>query len=155
MRIPTALVAAATIFLSGCETVPPTPHYAPAAGTVSVAAKAPHGPYLVGPNGMSLYILQGTRGTTGASRCSGECLRVWPPLLGGAPIVGPGIDPASLTVVQGAGGPQLTYAGWPLYYYSRDRVPGDTTGQHVTDAWGTWHLLTPNGQPVAAHGRGY
>ncbi len=122
MRIPTALFAAATIFLSGCATVAPAPGYGSSAGTVSVAAKAPHGPYLVGPNGMSLYLLQGTRGTTGASRCSGECLRVWPPLLGGAPIVGPGINPAMLTVIQEPVG--LSWrTWWPLYYYTRS-CPG-------------------------------
>lgn len=155
MKIPTALLPAAAIFLAGCEALPPAGPYAAAPGSVTVATKPAHGTYLVGPNGMTLYILEGTRGTTGAARCAGECLRVWPPLLGGAPIVGPGIDPAMLAVVQGAAGPQLTYAGWPLYYYTRDRVPGDITGQHVTDTWGTWHLLAPNGQPVAAQGHSY
>lgn len=154
MRIPTALLAAATIFLSGCETVPPAPGYA-TPGMVTVATKPGQGTYLVGPNGMTLYILEGTRGTTGAIRCSGDCLRVWPPLLGGEPMVGPGIDPVKLTVIQGAAGPQLAYAGWPLYYYSRDRVPGDTTGQHVTDAWGTWHLLGPNGELLGPDRHGY
>lgn len=154
MRISTALLAAATVFLNGCATVPPAPYGAPS-GRITVATKPPHGTYLVGPNGMSLYILAGTRGTNGAARCSGECLRVWPPLLGGAPIVGRGIDPARLSVVPGAAGPQLAYAGWPLYYYTRDRVPGDTTGQHVTDAWGRWHLLSPAGQPIGAQAHGY
>lgn len=36
----------------------------------------------------------------------------------------------------------------PLYYYHRDRGPGDTTGQHVTDAWGARHLLSPSGEPI-------
>ena len=67
-------------------------------------------------------------------------------------IAGTGINPALLASVPMHGGPHVTYAGWPLYYYHRYQVPGDTTGQHVTDTWGTWHLLSPSGEPIRPTG---
>ena len=65
------------------------------------------------------------------------------------------LDPRRLGTAPRGGGTQLTYAGWPLFYYVRDRGPGDTTGQHITDAWGTWHPLAPSGQPIWPAGGGY
>ena len=153
MKIPTLMLAAAALGLSGCATYAPPPG-GPYAGParISTATKAPFGPYLVGPNGMSLYMLEGTRGTP-AERCSGRCLQIWPPLhVAAPPIAGPGIDPARLSTIMAHGHTHVTYGGWTLFYYHRDRVPGDTTGQHVTDAWGTWHLVSPSGEPIRPAG---
>lgn len=30
---------------------------------------------------------------------------------------------------------QITYNGWPLYYWVKDAKPGDTTGQNVGNVW--------------------
>ena len=155
MKTQLLLLAAASLGLASCATVPPV---APPLGpvTVTTANKAPYGTYLVDGAGRALYILEGTRGEAGMSRCSGECLRIWPPLhVAGVPLAGPSINPASLATVPMHGAPHVTYAGWPLYYYHRDRVPSDTTGQHVIDRWGTWHLLSPSGQPIRPVGSGY
>jgi predicted lipoprotein with Yx(FWY)xxD motif len=38
-------------------------------------------------------------------------------------------------------GRQMTYNGWPLYYYIKDKAPGDTTGQGVG---GTWFVVPPD-----------
>jgi predicted lipoprotein with Yx(FWY)xxD motif len=152
MKTPKLLFAAAATFaLTGCETYAPAP--APivpaAATTITTATKAPFGTYLVDGAGRALYILEGERQPTGTHRCMGECLRVWPPLVTAAPpTVGSGVNPALLGNMTMHGVAHVTYAGWPLYYYARDRSPGDTTGQHVTDTWGTWHLLAPSGQPI-------
>ncbi|HET7708543.1 MAG TPA: hypothetical protein VFK50_03295 [Sphingomicrobium sp.] len=118
---------------------------------MSSSAKAPFGSYLVDGGGRSLYVLAGTRGMTGMNRCDRACLRVWPAAMAARPTApGAGIDPSKLTTVQGPWGSQLAYAGWPLYYYNRDRVPGDTTGQYARDTWGTWYLLSPSGEPIAS-----
>ena len=155
MKTPTLLLAAATFGLTACETVPPVaPVYGPV--MVTTANKAPFGTYLVDGGGRALYILEGTRGETGMSRCSGDCLRIWPPLhTQGPPTPGPAVDPRRLATVPMHGHPHVTYSGWPLYYYNLDRAPGDTTGQHVIDRWGTWHLLAPSGQPIRPVGSGY
>lgn len=154
MKAPTILLSAAILSLAACETVPRAP--LPPVGTVTLttATKPPFGRYVVDSAGRSLYILEGTRGMTGINRCSGPCLGVWPPLHG-PPTVASGLNPALVRSVQGYGAAQVSYAGWPLYYYHTDRVPGDTTGQHVTDAWGTWHLLSPSGEPIRPAAGGY
>ena len=149
MKTPTILLAAATLGLAGCETVDPL--LAPQAGPlVTSSVKPPFGSYLVDGTGRALYILDGTRMTNGVHRCSGECLRVWPPLLAtaGPPVASAGIDPARLATVPTLAAPQAAYAGWPLYYYHRDQIAGDTTGQGVVDAWGAWYLLAPSGEPI-------
>jgi predicted lipoprotein with Yx(FWY)xxD motif len=150
MKTPVILLAAAAVGLGGYAAHSSAEQYGPGHGAsmVTTATQQPYGAFLVDAEGRSLYILEGTRGT-GGGRCSGECLRVWPPLHSGEPTrIGAGLDPAMLATVVAHGGSHLTYAGWPLFYYHHDRAPGDTTGQHVTDRWGTWHLLSPSGEPI-------
>ena len=157
MRIPFILLnAVAVTGLAACATYSsPQPYGGPAYGSpayrgvlVTTASKAPFGTYLVDGGGRALYILEGTRGTPG-ERCGGECLRVWPPLHAGAPAAAGGsVDPARLAAIRAHGQTHVTYAGWPLFYYHHDRRPGDTTGQHVMDRWGSWHLLSPSGEPI-------
>ena len=132
------------------------PIYSPAAGPVVVgsADKAPFGTYLVDGAGRALYILEGQRNQMGMERCVGQCLAVWPPLhtVGRPGATGAAVA-AQLGIMAMHGASHVTYAGWPLYYYNRDRSPGDTTGQHVTDRSGTWHLLSPSGEPIRPIGR--
>ena len=149
MKTPKLLFAAAALGLHGCATYAPGASYG--AATVTVSSKAPFGTYLVDGLGRAVYILEGERPPGGVQRCVGQCLTIWPPLHG-PPVPGAGINPALLASVPMHAAPHVTYAGWPLYYYHRDRVPGDTTGQHVTDTWGTWHLLSPSGEPIRPTG---
>jgi predicted lipoprotein with Yx(FWY)xxD motif len=46
-----------------------------------------------------------------------------------------------LTVVADANGNQAGYNGHPLYTYSGDTGPGQTTGEGVG---GVWHVCTPS-----------
>ena len=81
---------------------------------------------------------------------------LWPALLtDGAPIAGPGVNPRLLGTVTRTDLPglgtvqQVTYAGWPLYRFFRDEVPGETEGANlndpVTTPAGIWYLLNPRG----------
>ena len=153
MKAPMILMTGAALALGACAANPPPP-VAPSVGAVvTTATKAPYGAYLVDPSGRALYMLEGQRGGVGINRCTDLCLRAWPPLhTGAAPIAGPGVDRARLAAMPMHGAPHVTYAGWPLYYYARYRRPGDTTGQHVTDIWGTWHLVAPSGMPIRPRG---
>ncbi len=57
----------------------------------------------------------------------------WPPLLTtGAPTAGSGVTASMLgTTKRTDGTTQVTYNGWPLYYYVSDKAAGDTTGENV------------------------
>jgi plastocyanin len=46
---------------------------------------------------------------------------------------------------------QVTYNGWPLYYYAKDQKAGDTTGQDVGKVW---YVLSPKGDKVETSGSG-
>jgi len=79
------------------------------------------------------------------STCDDACLKVWPAVPAPAK---PDVDDLSGDVgvtKDASGGHQLTYNGWPLYYFSQDQKPGDTNGQGVK---GEWSVLDPSGEKV-------
>ena len=41
---------------------------------------------------------------------------------------------------------QVTYNGWPLYYYEKGKAPGDVTGQ---DVGGVWYVVSAEGNQIA------
>jgi predicted lipoprotein with Yx(FWY)xxD motif len=85
---------------------------------------------------------------------------LWPALLtNGAPIAGPGVNPALLgtvtrtDVLPGKTVQQVTYAGLPLYRFFLDETPGQTDGANlfdpVTSPPGIWYLVEPGrGHPA-------
>ncbi|NLE71392.1 MAG: hypothetical protein GX609_04755 [Actinomycetales bacterium] len=116
-----------------------------AAATVALGS-TDLGEVLVGPAGMTLYLYDPD--AQGASTCYDQCAQAWPPLLAddGAPAAGDGVDAALLgTTERTDGGLQVTYDGWPLYYWAQDDAPGDATGQGVNDVW--W-VLDASGEPI-------
>ena len=86
---------------------------------------------------MSLYLYTKDTAGSGASTCYGSCATAWPPLLTtGKPVAGSGVDMSKFgTLTRTDGTTQVTYNGWPLYYYSKDMAPGDTLGQGVGSVW--------------------
>ena len=109
---------------------------------VNVGQNATLGSFLVDSKGMSLYLF--TKDSPNTSNCSGGCLSYWPPLLtSGAPVAGTGVTASMLGTTKRADGTtQVTYNGWPLYYYVTDKAAGDTTGENVQ---GVWFVITPAG----------
>jgi predicted lipoprotein with Yx(FWY)xxD motif len=108
---------------------------------ISVVQAADGSDYLVGPDGMTLYIF--TQDQPGASNCTGSCAQNWPPLIVESVDELTGVDElAGLMSVteRGDGAQQVAYDGMPLYYYVADQVPGDTTGHEVG---GVWFLARP------------
>jgi predicted lipoprotein with Yx(FWY)xxD motif len=109
---------------------------ASSAGTmVSLAKNDKLGSILVGDKGMTLYLF--TKDTPNTSVCYDKCATAWPPLLTtGAPAAGEGVDASKLgTTKRTDGTTQVTYNGWPLYYYVKDKAAGDVTGQDVGSVW--------------------
>ena len=113
----------------------PTAAPAPAnASTVTVAQNTKLGPLLVGPSGMTLYIFK--KDSANVSNCAGKCAVAWPPLaVMGTPTAGSGVTAGLGTIKRADGTAQVTYNGWPLYYYGGDSKPGDATGQNVGGVW--------------------
>ena len=150
---------------------------APTSPAIVSAASTSYGTVLVegsaGYAGCSLYVLTSDELrtlTTGAEpfACSNNqnvlgapCDSIlWPALLtNGAPIAGPGVNPALLgtvtrmDVLSGQSVQQVTYAGLPLYRFFLDETPGETEGANlfdpVTSPTGIWYLVEPSrGHPA-------
>ena len=117
------------------------------AATVNVADVGTFGQALVDGEGRSLYLFTNDTQNSGASSCTGNCLVNWPPLFtDGDPVAGEGVDASMLgTISLPDGTTQVTYNGWPLYYYKEDTAPGDANGQGVGDVW---YLVSPTGEMI-------
>jgi len=106
-------------------------------GTVMTVHSSKFGTILVASNGMTLY--RYTPDKKNASTCSGACASYWPPLLvkGAAkPTAGSGANASLLgTTKRSNGAMQVTYAGWPLYFYAGDKKAGQTNGQGFEKSW--------------------
>ena len=119
-----------------------------AAVTISTATSPTRSePFLVDQQGRTLYLFTSDTQSSGASACTGDCLTQWPPLIvSGTPQAGTGVDASLLgTITREDGTLQATYNGWPLYTYSGDMAPGDTSGQGVN---GSWFLVSGTGNSI-------
>lgn len=103
---------------------------------VSLGSSDELGQFLVGPDGMTLYIF--TPDNLDQSNCYERCAEVWPPLLvrnADALVAGEGL-PGELGVAERTTGTmQVTYNGQPLYYWYLDYAQGDTNGNSVGNVW--------------------
>jgi predicted lipoprotein with Yx(FWY)xxD motif len=87
---------------------------------------------LVTSDGFTLYIHAGDSATHSA--CTGGCATAWPPLLvkAGTKVKGgSGASGRFATFKRADGTTQVTYNGHPLYSWTGDYSPGDTTGQGI------------------------
>lgn len=98
---------------------------------------------LVGPTGMTLYMFK--KDTENTSNCYDQCATNWPPLIvaSEADLV-PGINLQGKlgTAARKDGALQVTYNGWPLYYWAKDAAIGDATGEGVGEVWYTLPVET-------------
>jgi predicted lipoprotein with Yx(FWY)xxD motif len=109
--------------------------------TATATVKGTSQTILTNGQGMTLYYR--TTDVPPSTVCSGGCASAWPPLI----MSGSGVPTSTtslsgkLTVVADANGNQVEYNGHPLYTYSGDTGPGQTTGEGVG---GIWHVCTPS-----------
>lgn len=114
----------------------------------------PYGTYLVDGSGRTLYMFTADQRGQGAaaavSNCYEACAKAWPPVVAqGQTKVGPKLQQDLVgTIARRDGTRQVTYGGWPLYYYVRDRGAGSVTGQDVHSFGGEWYLVGPSGSKI-------
>jgi predicted lipoprotein with Yx(FWY)xxD motif len=117
------------------------------AGQVATGTSAQLGKFVTDSRGMTLYMF--TKDSPGKSVCEGDCLAAWPAVTGEV-TAGEGVDASKIgTIKRSDGSTQATFGGWPLYYWVKDKKPGDTTGQGVG---GVWYVLSPQGQVIKKGG---
>jgi predicted lipoprotein with Yx(FWY)xxD motif len=117
---------------------------AAATSTVKVGSTS-LGNVVVDAKGMTLYMFTKDTQNSGKSACTGQCLVAWPPLFTDGTPTGEGVSGALATITTPDGKKQVTLNGWPLYYYAKDKKPGDTTGQDVQEVW---YVLDSSGTPL-------
>jgi predicted lipoprotein with Yx(FWY)xxD motif len=96
---------------------------------------------LTNAGGMTLYYRTTDQPPT--TVCSGGCAGAWPPLLvsGSSTPTSATSLPGKLSTQTDANGRQVEYNGHPLYTFSGDTAPGQTTGEGFG---GIWHVVTPS-----------
>jgi predicted lipoprotein with Yx(FWY)xxD motif len=85
----------------------------------------------------------------GPSRCYGACAAAWPVYFAkGAVRAGAGIKKSLIgTTRRRDGRLQVTYNGWPLYYYAHEG-PGEVKCQNVDQFGGLWLVVRASGALV-------
>ena len=98
-----------------------------------VLASTDLGDILQDGEGRTLYLFNPD--AQGDSTCYDDCADAWPAFVNEG-TAGEGVDASLLgTTTRTDGAVQVTYNGWPLYYFSGDVAPGDTNGQALNDIW--------------------
>ena len=90
---------------------------------------------------MTLYTYQND--SPNQSNCTGNCATNWPPYTVASPdnLTSIGIPGTVGTITRADGTYQVTYNSMPLYFYIKDTVQGDLTGNGVG---GVWSVAVPS-----------
>lgn len=112
------------------------------------------GSYLTDKDGNALYFF--AKDANGANNCTGGCTTNWPNFTNTSITqlkLAIGLKLADFDSITTTSGKQLTYKGWPLYYYAPGGVreaSGQTTGEGVG---GVWFIAKPNYSITLANGQ--
>jgi predicted lipoprotein with Yx(FWY)xxD motif len=130
---------------------------------VKLSSSATLGSYLTDKDGNALYFF--SNDAEGINTCTGGCIAAWPIFnISGlaANQIGAGLDFGDFKSIATPNGNQITYKGWPLYYYAPGGVrelPGQTTGEAVNGVWFVakpdYTIMLAQGQLVGKDGKNY
>jgi predicted lipoprotein with Yx(FWY)xxD motif len=130
-------------------TAPAEAYTPPVAGYTIMTANNPSiGTYLTDGKGITLYHLQSDQGSYASMCTDAACTGIWPPFYTGSINVPESLNPADFAIITVNGYKQyqqITFKGWPLYYFYRDTKPGDVYGQGLVDSYGVWSVVSPEG----------
>jgi predicted lipoprotein with Yx(FWY)xxD motif len=128
------LVAAGMVFTQCQKTATSSPY------DVNLANSTTLGSVLTDKDGNTLYFF--AMDANGLNNCTTGCTTNWPVFSLTTPLtaakVGPGLVLTDFSTVSTASGMQVTYKGWPLYYYAPGGVREAstlTTGEGVNGLW--------------------
>lgn len=142
------LLAASVLAPASANARPLTAH---AATTPTVALRETAvGPILVDASGFTLFEFSKDKKNRDTCTAIVGCTSTWPPLtVTGAPVAGEGVNAKLLgTIILSGGEHQVTYAGRPLYGYSGNAGPGETSYVGVKEFGGTWYAMNAKGKKV-------
>ena len=142
-----AMLVATTVFAGTAAASADTPIAHEATATLVVKSTR-FGRILFAGNGRVLYAFTGDRRGR-PSRCYGDCAAAWPVYFAkGTLRAGTGVKQSLLgTTRRRDGRLQVTYNGWPLYYYAHEG-PGEIKCQNVFLNGGLWLVVRPGGTLV-------
>ena len=108
--------------------------------TVRAVRSKSFGLILVNARGRTLYRYTVDRKSVNLCSADATCNKYWPPMLvkaGAKPTAGAGAKAAKLGTIKSkkAGMRQVTYAGWPLYFFAGDTGAAQTKGQGFEKEW--------------------
>jgi len=108
------------------------------------------GEVLVSASGRTLYEFSKDHTNKDTCTATAGCTETWPPLrASGKPTAGAGVRGSLLSTITLSGGAkQVTYAGHPLYLYSGDSGPGETSYVGARQFGGSWDALNASGRAV-------
>ncbi|HXB65995.1 MAG TPA: hypothetical protein VNV42_14095 [Solirubrobacteraceae bacterium] len=136
--------AASAATVASAQRNPPSAH-ASRAATVQLRHTS-IGSILVSSSGRTLYEFTRDRGHKNSCAAIRECSAVWPSLkASGKPTAGSGVKASLLSSTSGH---QVTYAGHPLYTYSGDSGPGETSYVGAKQFGGAWYAIDASGGAV-------
>ncbi len=130
---------------------------------IKLASSGTLGNILTDKAGNTLYFF--SNDANGANNCTGGCTTAWP-VFNAAGLtqaqLGNGLILADFNTISTPNGNQLTYKGWPLYYYAPGGVresAGSTTGEGVNGVWFVakpdYTIMLVKSQLVGANGKSY
>jgi predicted lipoprotein with Yx(FWY)xxD motif len=123
---------------------------AQAAGTSITTHAGSTGAFLTNGAGRAVYLW--VRDGKNMSACSGACAGAWPPVQATGKLTAAGGAKAGDlgTITRSDGTRQVTYDGHPLYYFSGDPGPAQTSGQGNDGFGAKWWLVAPSGAAITS-----
>lgn len=128
-----------------------------------------HGNILTDKEGHALYFF--ANDANGQNSCTGNCEKMWPVFYVeniSAGMLNAGLNIEDFkTITTSSGKKQLSYKGWPLYYYSpmieggknEQEKPGVVSGDGVNEVWFVakpdYSIMMANAQLIGADGKNY
>ncbi len=126
------------------------PQGTPDPGTTTVGSESAAGAKILAITAGFLHVTATlyafTADTAKASKCSGECALIWPPVLTTTrPAATGSANAAKLGVISRPDGTfQVTYNGHPLYFFAQ-ALNSSTAGNGITAFGGTFKIVNVNG----------